>query len=169
MESTPPPMQPSWAVPIAFGAVFTFVLQALLAVGQALPVMPVQFAACCCCAVGFLPSGFVPAFLAARRDPLLTAGQGFSVAFIAVGLGAIVWAMLGALSASSLDPQLIRESVEATQTGVPAEQRLSSEELDELVAFLVRVLPFVPAIQAAVTTVLAGFVGMMTVGFAKRR
>lgn len=168
MDSTPPAQQPSWAVPIAFGAVFTFVLQALWTIGQALPVLPVQFAACCCCAGSFLPSGFVPAFLAARRDPHLTAGQGFAVAFIAVGLGTIVWAVIGALSASSHDPQLIRDAVAAAQDGAPADQRLSGEELDQLTDFLVSILPFVPAVQAAVTTVLAGLAGMLTVGFAKR-
>jgi hypothetical protein len=164
-----PHQQPPWTVPIAFGAVFTFVLQALLTIGQALPVLPVQFAACCCCCVGFVPSGFVPAFLAARRDPHLTAGQGFAVAFIAVGLGTIFWTLLGATSASGYDPQLIRDAVVAAQDGVPAEQQLSAEELEELTAFLVTVLPFVPAVQAAVTTVLAGIAGMITVGFAKRR
>jgi hypothetical protein len=167
VDSTPLPPQPSWAVPIAFGALFTFVLQALIAVGQAVPV--VQFAACCCCAVGFVPSGFVPAFLAARRDPHLTAGQGFAVSFIAVGIGTIAWAVIGALSVSSQDPQLIRDAVMAAQEGLPADQRLEQEELDALTDFLRAVLPFVPAVQAAVTTVFAGIAGMLSVGFAKRR
>jgi hypothetical protein len=164
-----PHQQPPWTVPIAFGAVFTFVLQALLTIGQALPVLPVQFAACCCCCVGFVPSGFVPAFLAARRDRYLTAGQGFAVAFIAVGLGTIPCALVDSLRAARVDRQFLRDAVVAAQDGVPAEEQLSEEGLENLTDFLVSVLPFMPAVQAAVTIVLAGLVGMLTVGFAKRR
>jgi len=169
LDFHPPPQQPSWAVPIAFGALFTFVLQALYMVGKELPVLPIQFAACCCCLGAFIPSGSVPAFLAARRDRYLTAGQGFAVAFIAVGLGTIPCALVDSLRAARVDRQFLRDAVVAAQDGVPAEEQLSEEGLENLTDFLVSVLPFMPAVQAAVTIVLAGLVGMLTVGFAKRR
>lgn len=160
---------PSWAVPIALGALGTFALLLVFGAGQALPVPGLQMAACCCCAAGFLPYGVLPAWIAVRRDPRLTGGQGFAVAFIAVGLGTIVWAALVASAESAVDPATLRESLEQAREGMPADQRMSDEDLTQMVDAVQELLPFLPALYAVVTTVLAGFVGMITVGMVRRR
>jgi hypothetical protein len=165
-EFQPPP---SWAPPIAAGAALTFSLQLLFQLVQALPVPALQLAGCCCCLAGFLPYGAVPAWIAARRDPWLTAGQGFAVAFIAVGLGSIAWALLAAGMTAAVDQDALRQGFRDAQEGLPDEQRLSQEQVEAMVDFARRALPYVPALHAAVTTVLAGFVGMLTVGIARGR
>lgn len=160
---------PSWAVPIAAGAFGTFVLLLLFGIGQTVPQASVALTSACCCAAGFLPYGFLPAWIATRRDPRLTPGQGFAVAFIGVGLGTVVWAVLNTPSFQQVDPALLREWFETAQEGMPVEQRRSKEEIDQMFETTRALIPYVPAIYATVTTLLAGFVGMLTVRIVRGR
>ncbi|MFO1053491.1 MAG: hypothetical protein U1F36_14860 [Planctomycetota bacterium] len=158
---------PSWARPIVFGALHVVLVMLLL--GSAMSMdggAPTALSACC--AFAFLPFGFLPAWLALRRDPLLSTGQGFAVSFIAVGLGISLWAVPMILSAPTPDPRTIRKAVVEWQKTVPEDSRMEADEVDRTVRMAVQVLPYLPALHAVWTTVLAGFVGMMTVARARR-
>lgn len=166
MHPPDPHSTPSWLVPIVTGAVVTFA--GLFVLGRvALDTQgPLSVATGCCCVLSFVPFGALPAWVAARRDPLLTAGHGFAVAFIAVGLGALVWAGLEATYGAEIDPEEVRRQMVEQ---APPDSTLSEEEIQRVADCVVAAFPYMPAVAASVTTLLAGFVGMMTVGLAKRR
>jgi hypothetical protein len=151
---------PSWLVPILIGAAFTFVVQALWdAIDPGYGT-----GACCCGTVSSVVYGFLPAFVAQRRDPSLHAGQGFVVAFIGVGLAMVVWAAIhwGSTDAERIGEfeRFVREQME--QAGQQAGTQLTAEERDEAVRMLVEAFPFIPVVTAGVVTVLAGLGGLLT-------
>jgi hypothetical protein len=117
----------------------------------------------CCCALAFAPFGIFPAWLGRRRDPRLTPGQAFSLAFITVGLGSVLWAAPNILQGRTPDRTAVRRHLVDLQQDVPEESRRSSEDLDAAADFIVAWMPYLPAIHAAITTLLAGFAGMLTV------
>ena len=143
---------PSWSVPILLGAAFVVLVQGLLQVA-------VGDAACCCAPLLALLYGFLPAFVAQRRDALLTPGQGFAVAFIATGIGMLVWAVSNYLYTGGTVPagyeEAIREALE-NQPDLPPEER------EALVDMLIAVHPYVPVILTAVVSLIAAFVGLIT-------
>ena len=61
----------------------------------------------CCCGVGWIPVGVLAALLVMQRDPLITPGQGFSVSFIATGIGSVVSAIFWILQLQSADPDVL--------------------------------------------------------------
>ncbi|HLQ38089.1 MAG TPA: hypothetical protein VK348_09825 [Planctomycetota bacterium] len=81
----PPPLppRPSWIVPVAVGALATAALHGFAVQDNILWL-------CFSCGCTGMPVGLLPALLAVRRDPLMGAGSGFALAFIATGLGAIL-------------------------------------------------------------------------------
>lgn len=163
-----PSSSPSWSVPIAAGSVVTFLT--LLLVGALQSTGAAQFAmvAACCCVGGFLPYGLLPAWLASRRDPLLTVGQGFSVAFIAVGIGTIFWAGIVAWNFEPADPELLRQAIQDAQQGVPENDRMPDPQIDDLVELTGRVMPFLPAVYATITSLLGGLAGSVLVAVTRR-
>lgn len=161
---------PSWTVPIAVGA-----LQALIVLwlvfGLLAPLAGAEFggASLCVCAVFMLPLGIVPATSARRRDPSLVPAQGFAIAFIAIGIGSVLWAGPAIAAGSPPDARTVRSAIFEAQERLPEDQRLSTEVIDGLVATIVDLAPYMPAIVATIVTLVAGFVGMLAVAFRTRR
>jgi hypothetical protein len=160
----PEPERRSWLPPIVIGALVTYAGSALLIWAMFAGLPGVGVVAQCACTLAFVPFGAIPAWLTFRRDPALTPGQGFAVAFIAVGLGSVLWA--GARIASSevprLDTPAIREAIERSQEELPADERASAEQIDATIRFLEAVWPYVPAILALLLTVFGGLSGLVT-------
>lgn len=104
---TPPPLPrakiaaaPSWKVPIAVGAVLTLMLH-----GPVLNENLLWVALCASFGITGMFCGIVPAWLALRRDPAPTMGNGFAVAFISVGVGAVALAMATLWRGFSIPPE----------------------------------------------------------------
>ena len=162
----PQPSAPSWIRPIFLGSLVAIACYVL----PYLSMLAVPVASCaltpCFCGVALLPMGFVPAWLAALQDPRTTPGQGFTVSFIASGIGGIVANLPFALGSNELDrEEMLRrmhESLEeSAATGrIPADQ---VEQVKQMGEWVVDVMPYVPIVVAAAGTVAAGVVGMITV------
>lgn len=170
-SSQPPEPTPSWAVPIAVGAAAAFVAQVFPVALQMLPGV-LGGLGCCCCAAGPLV-GAVPGWVAARRDPRLTTGQAFAVAFIAVGLGSVIVAAVFVAGASQLDQaemeRSMREMLRTLNEGAPAGNRMTPEEIDESIAMMKTLAPYGPIVTAALTTVFGGLFGMLGAALGRRR
>lgn len=162
----PEPPPPSWVRPIFIGSLVAVACYVL----PYLSVLVVPAAACaltpCLCGVAVLPMGFVPAWLAALQDPHTTPGQGFTVSFIASGIGGIVATLPFVLGAERPDrEEMLRhlhEQLEesAAQGRIPADQL---EQVKQMGEWVVDVAPYVPIVVAAAGTFMAGVVGMITV------
>lgn len=160
------PPASSWMRPIFLGSLVAVACYVL----PYLSMLAVPAAACaftpCLCGVAVLPMGFVPAWLAALQDPRTTPGQGFTVSFIAAGIGGIVATLPFVLSTRELDREEIvrrlHESLEesASQGQIPADQ---VEQFKQMGEWVIDVLPYVPIVVAAAGTVAAGVIGMITV------
>ncbi len=166
-------MPPSWVTPIAIGAVFAFVVGGLPMLFTGARGPDSVGLSCCCGMVLFVPFGFLPAFLALRRDPYTTPGQGFTVAFIAVGIGQILWAIMQSLgidsdSIAEFESQL-REFMQAANQEQPADRRLAAEDLDAVVESVVRMLPYLPVFTAGIVSLLSGLVGLFSVAVFRSR
>jgi hypothetical protein len=158
--------QVSWRLPILAGALTTASLMLLVDLLRELGTPGLVAGACVCCGM-LLPVGYLPAAIAFRADPTLTRAQGFAVAFIAVGIGTLVVTIqqvlrLQDLDLAALDRQLrpqIEELLRQTGGKEPA-----PEEIEAAVESMRRVVHYAPVAFAAFLTVVAGFVGMLTVG-----
>ena len=161
---------PSWFVPIALGALFTVLAQmAPTMLAQLYP--PASLAWPCCCTLEILPIGILPAFVALRRDPNLTAGQGFTVSFIACGMGSIVTAINLVLQVRQLDPDELREALRHGMEEMVREgaTELEPAEIERVVEGVVTGLPYLPVVAASVVTLLAAVCGLATVSILRRR
>lgn len=173
----PPP--PSWLPTIFVGALAVVAVQLLLAafgvvasaVAPAGPVPGVvaQCSLLCCCALQPLPIGAFIGFMAWRRDPALTPGQGFAVSFIAAGVGTLIMAVPQVLSASSVDDRerQIREVLQ--QMNETATTKMSPEAIQEVASGAAELTPYIPVVSALVVTVFAGICGLFTVGYLRSR
>ena len=162
-----PNPSPSWAVPIAIGSIATFLTLLLCGALQSTGTAQFAMVAACCCVGGFLPYGLLPTWVALRRDPSLTAGQGFSVAFIAVGIGTIFWAGIVAWNFEPVDPELLRQAFQDAQQSVPKDDRMTDAQIQELVDLSGRMMPFLPAVYATITSLLGGLVGLILVAISR--
>jgi len=160
-HGSPPP---GWAVPILVGAASALLVQGALGV---LANSDQGCFLCCCAPVVALPYGFLPAFIAQRRDPTLTPGQGLAIAAIATGIGTVAWAIVIAATTDSSAIEkfesVVREALVEVERTAPPGQKLSPEDRDRVIAALVGVYPYLPVIQAAVLSLMAGVVGLLTV------
>jgi hypothetical protein len=150
---------PSWVPPIMIGALVTVLAQfAANGIGSAAPG--------CCCGLA-LPLGVLASFLAYKRDPNLTPGQGFTVAFIACGLGSaltafiLIMEMTPEMRAEFVDQ--IRESAEQFNEQADPAQKLAPEDIDRLAETAGQLVPYVPPIGALVCTLLSAFSGLLAV------
>ena len=159
------PAAPSWLPTITVGALTTLLVQFLTLLLPA--VLPgLGFVGSCCCGVAALPLGLLVAVMAWRRDPTLTAGQGFTVSFIACGLGTAVTALL-LIVESPNDREGFRREFrdmmrEVNRDADPA-TRLAPEVIEQFADTAAAMAPFVPAVGAIVCTVLAALTGQVTV------
>lgn len=126
---------------------------------------------CCCCPLEVVPLGVLPAMLMLRRDPALTPGQGFAVSFIANGIGSIVLAVsdLVRFDGQARDALIADFRQQLERLNERAEQKLTAEQMDDLVNAMAAIQPYVPVVFAAVFTVLAGMCGLFAVDFLRRR
>ncbi len=159
---------PSWAMPIAAGAALSFIATSVLFLVSHLH-GALSVASCCCLLpMSWLPYGGFTALVARQRDPFLTPGQGFTVSFIGVGLGTILFA---AIASQTIDPGLVEESArEAVEQSIASSGTpMTDEEKEAMIDTVVETAPFVPMIFAVVDTVMAGFAGMLIVLMLRRR
>jgi len=156
-ESPVPERPPSWTVPILVGALATLTTFGLgLLASQVLPML-----GCACCCGSFLPLGAISAWLAAKRAPRLTVGQGFTVAFIAVGAGAVAVAAMATwqILETGVDVTVLEEQLRS----MPENAELSDEQIRQFSETVQQVIPYVPVVLAALQALLAGLCGMITV------
>ncbi len=171
-EPEPPDLRhPSWLPPIAIGALATaagtMLLLGLVFSGIPSASTPAQ----CCCSIAFVPFGALPAWLAFRRDRRLTPGQGFAVAFIAVGLGSVLWAgsMVLTHGMPEFDAAGLRKTLEEQEQKKPENERVPQEQVDRVIAFMQQVWSFVPAVVALLLTVFGGLSGLITASILRSR
>ncbi|MHC4079273.1 MAG: hypothetical protein ACYST0_12630 [Planctomycetota bacterium] len=132
------------------------------------------FSCCWNCTAGILIwfLGVLPAFMLSRQGPHFTGGHGFAAAFIGVGGGSAVGVILQMLY-PGMDEVALRESIgeltkelmnEIQRQGQPAP--MPQAELQEMLGtcFLAAPIPL-----ALVGSVVAGFVGMLTLNLISRR
>jgi hypothetical protein len=156
----PPPPRPSWPVPVLVGAAATVALHSPILLHDQL-----WLPLCITCGCSGVPVGFVPAFLAGRRDPGMGAGAGFAVAFLAVALGAVIMAAVAMIRGFAIDPELLETIAETWRT----DGRLSEDQITEMLSFLDRSARFMPAIGAALVALSGGVCGAVVGAFARRR
>jgi hypothetical protein len=161
-----PRTQASWRLPILAGAMTTAGLMLLVSLLPKLGTLGFAASACVCCGA-LLPVGYLPAAIAFRADPTLTRGQGFAVSFIGVGIGVLVVTIQQILQLQDLDPAALdrdlRPQIEELlrQTGG---KEPAPEEIEAAIESMRKVIRYAPVAFAAFLTVVAGFVGMLTVG-----
>ena len=167
------PDQPraSWLAPIALGALTTIAF--CIGLPLLATLVPGAAGGCVfCCALPLAPAllGYVPVAVALRRDPALSVGQGFALAFIAVGLGAVVAAIAGVAAVQAIDPSEIRDFVDRTVEQMPAEERSNfpPERVAEVKDVAVDALPYVPVMLAALLTLCAGLAGLVLTAVLRR-
>ncbi len=123
--------------------------------------------ACFCgCSGGLV--GFLPAFLAARRDAGVRAAQGFTVSFIAVGLGAFLVAC-GSMLFSEISAGLRTEVSDVMdQAMADAGRELTPEERTEMLDTVMTFMKYSPVTGAILLSVCGGIVGALTAYFVNR-
>ncbi len=163
-----PTTLPSWNLPITVGAILAFFTQILVGTAMQHPVL--WCVASCACCGGVIPLGWLPAFLAKKRDPWLASSQGFVIAFIAVGLGSLAAAAIQVFAPIKVPaPQgqdadwreALRKAFTEAQRDGAAD--LDPAEFERALDAVEKLLPYVPVVVAAVLTVISAFVGMVTV------
>lgn len=154
------PARPSWTVPVLVGALATLLLHSPLLVQD-------QFWIPLCCTLGCsgVPVGFVPAFLASRRDPWLGPGAGFAVSFLAVGLGAVVLAGVTMVRGFGIDPQVL----DAIADQLRSDRQLTEEEVQRSLQATEDFARFFPVLGASFVAISAGVCGAVVGAFAGRR
>jgi hypothetical protein len=145
------------------GAVVTLLSQYLmLALPSAVPGLAVAAPLCCCGAS--LPLGAVASWLAWRRDPTLTPGQGFTVAFIACGLGAAVTAFIMIMQ---MGPEFRAEFERAARESLAkmsgSNPQMTPEEMDRMAERVAAWAPYVPPLGALLSTLLSAVGGVVAV------
>ena len=163
-----PEPSPSWVVPIASGALATFVLHSFSLLNPGLWGLT-----CCTCGLSGVPVGFLPAFLARRQDPQLGPVQGFAVSFIATGIGALALAFLvmGVMGWEIPPewPETIREGFSEANRDLPPDEQLSPEEIEDVVQLIGQGLQLLPVIASGMVIVMGGLTGLITVSLMGRR
>lgn len=152
------PPRPSWFVPILSGVLATILLHS--------PVLWVDMAwlaLCCTLGCSGAPVGAVPALLALRADPHLGPASGFSVAFIAVGIGSILLAIV-AVVGWELDPVVL----DNVRTELKADG-YTQEEVDEAVEGLKDVSRYFPIVAAGLMALMGGLAGALAAAIVGRR
>ena len=153
------PAQPSWRVPIALGALVTAALH-LPAVMQHEIWLPL----CCCAPLLGAPLGLLPATLALRRDPYMGAASGFSVAFISIGLGALIPAATTLLRGYRVNEEMVAQMREAW-----TEQGLGKNEVEQAIDTVLTAGPLSVVVGAALLALTAGIMGAILAGWTDRR
>lgn len=153
------PAQPSWRGPIAAGALVTTLLHV-----PALTQHEIWLPLCCCAPVLGAPLGLLPATLALRRDPYMGAASGFSVAFISIGLGALIPAATTLLRGYRVNEDMIAQMREAW-----TEQGLGKHEVDQAIDYVLTAGPLSVVVSAALLALAAGVMGAILAGWTDRR
>ncbi|GAB4136564.1 MAG: hypothetical protein Fur0037_01230 [Planctomycetota bacterium] len=120
MKGARPEREPSTRGPVLWGALATFALHAPAVL---FPVLWIPVIGACGCTG--LPTGLLAAWLAQRSDPRMSPAAGFSTAFVAAGLGAILasaWTALSGFELSAADLSWLREQMLA---GGSSEQQVA--------------------------------------------
>ncbi len=166
--STLPQPTPSWALPIAVGALATFVLHSV-----AMLIPGVWLITCCTCGVSGAPVGFLAAFLAKRQDPQLGPVQGFAVSFIGTGVGVLALAFLVmVVQGWDVPPDFleqVREYIEEINRQAPASEQQTPEEIAEFVELTGQIYQFMPLISSGFIIVSGGMTGLITASMMGRR
>ncbi|MDP6929493.1 MAG: hypothetical protein QF412_07320 [Planctomycetota bacterium] len=152
------PDRPSQVPPIFFGVLVTLLTWFLVTLLSDYAPEVAGFAVCCC-GFSFAPPGAITGFYAASRDQNMTPGQGFIVTFIGVGLahvGLAAWSVYVSTGGDELEQQ-IRRVIEETNARHP---QLEAGEIDQVIAALVEIAPYLPILFAAIATLLAALCGM---------
>lgn len=132
------------------------------------------FACCWNCTAGLIVSclGALPAWMFSRQGPYYTGGHAFAAAFLGVGLGAGVGVLLQVVAPgmdrsklSELTKQVAEQLIQESER---QGQRISASpsDIQDMAEGLCLAAP-VP--MALIGAVLAGFVGMITLGLLTRR
>lgn len=154
------PDRPSQVPPIFFGVLVTLLTWFLMKLLSNYAPEVAGFIACCC-GFSFVPPGAITGFYAASRDQNLKPGQGFIVTFIGVGLahvGLAAWSVSGHLGAERDEwEQEIRRVVEDANE---QHSQLGADEIEQVIATIVAVAPYLPILFAAIATLLAALCGM---------
>lgn len=119
----------------------------------------------CCCSLEAFPLGVLVAYMAWRRDPTLTPGQGFSVSFIACGLGTAVTALILIIESPTNRPEFVsefREALQEVNQDTDPAAKLSPEMIEQFSQTAAAMAPYVPAVGALVCTLLAALSGLVT-------
>ncbi len=147
-------------MPVLVGALATALLHSpLLLLGE------LWIPLCCTLGCTGVPVGFVPAILAARRDPWFGAGSGFAVAFLSVGIGAIALAVTALLHGFQFEPEMLDAMAEELRT----DGTLSETEIENTVSVLANGARFLPVLGAGLLALSGGVCGAVTGAFAGRR
>ncbi len=166
--STLPQPTPSWALPIAVGALATFVLHSV-----AMLIPGVWLITCCTCGVSGAPVGFLSAFLAKRQDPQLGPVQGFAVSFIGTGVGVLALAFLVmVVQGWDVPPDFleqVREYIQEINRQAPASEQQTPEEIAEFVELAGQIYQFMPLISSGFIIVTGGMTGLITASMMGRR
>ncbi len=166
--STLPQPTPSWAIPIAVGALATFLLHSVT-----LLIPGVWLVTCCTCGVSGVPVGFLSAFLAKRQDPMLGPVQGFAVSFIGTGVGVLALAFLVmVVQGWDVPPDFleqVREYIEELNRQAPASEQQTPEEIAEFVELAGQIYQFMPLISSGFIIVTGGMTGLITASMMGRR
>ena len=171
----PPPAipPPSWLPTILVGSMTVILLQLFTqtALGVTFDSVVAQCAMLCCCAIQPAPIGAFISFLALRRDPALTPGQGFTVAFIASGVGALIVALPQVLDAPSVSEResAVLQQLESVNEQMAPADKFTAQEMQEAAASIAQLMPYVPVVVALVFTVIAGVCGLLTAGYLRGR
>lgn len=172
MTAPLPTRPPSWAPPIALGALVSVLgVLGVVFVSGLLGNPSAAFAVLCCgtCSTPLL-FGVLPPLVALARDPDLSPGQGFAVTFIGVGAGLIALAGWAVLSMTPEDMLVIedqlRQELEAQRNEGLA---ISDQEIEEQVDMTRRLFPYVVPLMGLAGSLLAGMIGAVTVSVLRGR
>ncbi len=156
-------------MPILFSALACLLIQglpSLLALdGGAEGYIFAATAGCCCGGFGSLPLGMVTALVAYRRDPMMLPVHGFSVAFIGIGIGQAILALVQFMQFRKVDLVEVKLIMrDAAHEGlVTQDKTMSAQEVDEGLDMIVSAMSWTWAATAGATTIFAALVGMLTI------
>ena len=122
------------------------------------------FRSCCCAPLLGAPIGMLPATLALRRDPYMGAASGFSVAFISIGLGALIPAAATLFRGYRVNEEMLDAMRQAW-----TDQGLTKNEVDQAMEFVMTAGPLSVVLAAGLLALSAGVMGAILAGWTGRR
>lgn len=163
--------RPSILGPTLITAAVAAVLFAIPSIGRGIDPM---FSCCWNCTAGLMISclGALPAWMLARQGPYFTGGHGFAAAFFGVGGGAGLGVLLQ-MFAPGMDKAKLGELAKDMAQQILEEAQRQGQSLpmpqSELEDGFKAMCVAAPVPMALAGTVLAGFVGLLTLNVLRRR